>query len=100
MKDSKFNTTTRQSTLVQATDSIGCIFNRAFELFTNNYCWINPLRSIGVRAANFDDGTQMSLFDDDKHDTIHTDISSQIKRLTARFGKLGVESAGALGRWG
>jgi DNA polymerase-4 len=99
LKDSKFNTTTRQCTLEQATDSKNRIFNRAFELFKNNYSWINPLRSIGVRAASLDDGTQMSLFDSDEHDNIDIDISSQIKRLTERFGKLGVENAGALGRW-
>jgi DNA polymerase-4 len=98
LKDNKFNTTTRQCTLEQATDSIGRIFNRAFELFKNNYSWSNPLRSVGVRAASLDDSSQLSLFSDDEDDTIF-DIDSQLKRLTARFGKLEVESAGALGRW-
>jgi DNA polymerase-4 len=98
LRDNKFNTTTRQCTLEQATDSIDRIFSRAFELFSNNYSWINPLRSVGVRAANLDDSTQMSLFCDDEHD-IMFDIDNQLKRLTAKFGKLEVESAGALGRW-
>ena len=99
LKDNQFNTTTRQCTFDSATDSINRIFNRAYELFKNNYSWVNPLRSIGVRAASLDDGMQMTLFGDDVDDTINFDISAQIKALTAKFGVLQVESAGALGRW-
>jgi hypothetical protein len=52
-----------------------------------------------MRVANLDDNTQMSLFGDEEQEKICIDISDQLKRLTGKFGKLEVESAGALGRW-
>ncbi|MCL1819143.1 MAG: hypothetical protein FWG36_00645 [Oscillospiraceae bacterium] len=58
----------------------------------------DTLRSVGVRAANLIDSTQTSLFNTDEY-VIMVDISSRLKALTERFGKLEVESAGALGRW-
>lgn len=99
LKDTQFNTVTRQTTLEQATDSLNRVFNRAFELFRSKYTWSNPLRSVGVCVTNLDDSMQMSLFDEGEHDKIEVDISSQLKLLTARFGTLKVESAGAFGRW-
>ena len=99
LKDNQFNTVTRQSTLTQATDSINRVFDRAFELFKNSYTWANPVRAVGVRVANLDDSAQISLFDGEEQEKPSIDISDQLKRLTARFGKLEVESASALGRW-
>ena len=99
MKDNQFNTTTRQCSLPAATDHINHIFNQAYRLFQNHYKWLNPLRSLGVRATNLDHCHQLSLFDDADHVTLDTDVSIQLKRLTQRFGKLKLESAGALGRW-
>ena len=99
IKDSHFSTLVRQSKFEQATDSVNRIFNRAYALFRSNYFWENPLRSIGIRATYLDSGAQISLFEDDEQEQIITDISGKTKRLTALFGKLGVESAGALGRW-
>ena len=98
IRDNKFNTMTRQCTLNTATDNINNVFNHAYLLFTGNYSWQNPLRSVGVRATNLIDSTQTSLFNTDEY-VIMIDANSRLKALTERFGKLEVESAGALGRW-
>jgi len=98
LKDNKFNYITRQSTLSAPSDSINRIFDRATELFKTNYPWTNPLRSVGVRAANLENGTQMSLFCDGEHDIIEAEVSNQIKQLTVKFGDLKVEDAGAFAR--
>ena len=100
MKDNKFNTITRQCTLKASTDSIVHVFNNAYRLFKTNYPWVNPLRSVGIRIGKLDECRQMALFDDDDCDTMEIDIDNRIKRLTARFGNLKVESAGAFGKWG
>lgn len=92
-RDNQFNKATRQCTFDMGTDNINHIFNQAFRLFKNNYCWANPLRSVGIRAMSLDDSSQLSLFSADDC-VIMVDVDSQIKRLTARFGKLEVESAG------
>jgi DNA polymerase-4 len=99
IRDNKFNKTTRQTTMASATDSIGCVFDRAVALFKGNFTWESPLRSIGVRATSLDKCLQLSLFDDEEHDSIGCDVSSHIKRLTARLGKLELEPVGALGGW-
>jgi len=100
MRDNQFNTTTRQSVMQTATDGINNIFNKAYELFSKHYRWQRPLRSIGVRATNLDDSSQTSLFSDEDCGIINldTDINNRLKQLTARFGNLQVECAGALRR--
>jgi len=99
MKDAQFNTFTRQCTFSFATDNRNHIFNQAYQLFADNYNWLNPLRSIGVRATNLDACLQMSLFEDDCHDNMHVSMNDRLKQLTMNIGELHVENAGALGRW-
>jgi len=99
LKDSMFNITIRQSTLSLATDNKNHVYERALALFNNNYSWVNPLRSIGVRVANLEDTSQLSLFCDYENDNIETEVSIQLQRLSEKFNKLELESAGAFGRW-
>ena len=94
LRDNQFNKSSRQCTLEQSTDSTNRIFSHAFNLFKTHYHWNNPLRSIGIRATNLDNDIQLSLYEDKDCDTIDINISSQLKRLTERFGVLQVESAG------
>jgi len=96
MKDSRFNTMIRQITFKTPSDNINYIFNHAHDLFTKNYKWSNPLRSVGVRvdglhAANWE---QSSLFNDRDH-AIKVDIDSRIKELTGKFGKIDFEKSAA-----
>ena len=99
LKDNKFNKSSRQCTLEQATDSVNKVFNRSFSLFKSHYKWECPIRSIGIRVTGLDECAQMTLFEDADCDTIGFNISSQVKRLTERFGALQVENAGGLERW-
>jgi DNA polymerase-4 len=76
---------------------VNTIFNNALDLFRRNYRWQHPLRSIGVRVDNLDEHNQMCLFEDDC--VLSIDISSRIKALTQRFGKLEFEKTATTRDW-
>ncbi len=96
MKDSRFNTFTRQCAIPYPTDSTERIFRYALGLLLRNYTWENPLRSVGVRASGLTstDFEQLTMDDPGKID--YSDgIDERIKQLTKRFGKLNVENSAA-----
>ena len=97
-RNNKFDRAIRQRTLAQFTDNVNAIFNHAFDLFKIHYNWQNPLRSIGVRVDNLDEHDQISLFENDNCD-LCVDISSRIKNLTQRFGKLEFEKTATAREW-
>jgi len=97
MRNNKFEKVIRQRSLNRFTDDVNAIFNRAYELFKDNYRWQHPLRSIGVRVDNLDEHDQLSLFDDDCELTI--DIDSRIQSLTKRFGALNFEKTATTKDW-
>ena len=96
MKDNLFNKTSRQCTLDNATDSVNKMFNSAESLFKTHYKWGNPLRSIGIRAANLETGSQLMLCDSEENDIIDETINRYVKQITSRLGVLQVEIAGGL----
>jgi len=100
MKDSKFNTMTRQCTVEYPTDSQNLIFNRAFQLFTRHFTWENPLRSIGVRVDNLHllEYEQQSLINKDDPE-ICADIDGRLLSLTERFGTINMEKTATTKEW-
>ena len=99
MKDSKFNSTVRQTTITTLTDNKSRIYDCALRLFKENYTWVNPLRSIGIRVTNLEDNSQLSLFCDYDNDNSDIVVDDRIKHFVTKFSALEVESMGALGRW-
>lgn len=94
MKDSQFNTITRQCSISYPTDSINHIFNQSYALFLRHYTWENPLRSVGVRVDNLTTSKyeQLSLFEEDDSEVCFN-IDERIKILTSRFGELSLEKS-------
>ena len=96
MRDNQFNKIIRQRTLNFTTNSAVKIFDSAIHLFKTHYTWENPLRSIGIRAANLDPSTQLTLFDWPERDIMDEKLNSYIKPVTSRFGVLEVEKSAGL----
>lgn len=102
MKDSGFNTVSRQITLSFPTDNVTHIFNRAFSLFQKHYTWASPLRSIGISLEKLvpSDSVQLSFNTDDTEDSeVNVNIDEKIKRLTERFGEINIEKSAATKDW-
>jgi DNA polymerase-4 len=97
-RDSNFEKVIRQRSISHHTDNVNKIYSTAYALFTKNYKWQKPLRSIGVRADRLDACEQLSLFEQDDCD-LNIDISSRVKRLTERFGKLEFEKTATTREW-
>lgn len=55
VKDKNFNRFTRKMTLKDGTDEAELISNVAMELFRNEYCWKNGIRSIGLSVSGLKD---------------------------------------------
>ena len=94
MRDNRFNKIIRQSTLGIATDSINKVYCSAAYLVKTHYPWENQLRSIGIRAANFETNTQLTLCGSEEDDIMDETVNRYVEQITARLGKLQVESAG------
>jgi len=101
LRDSQFNKKIRQCTLPQPTDSINLIFNRAYGLFLKHWRWDRTLRSVGLRIGGLDDSGQLSLFagEDAVQDAAAAAARANVRRLTARLGKLKVERTASSREW-
>jgi DNA polymerase-4 len=110
LRDSHFQSITRQTTVKTGTDSVASLYEKALSLMEQNYRWQYPLRSVGLRVSSltsnypqlpeqltyrFDKG-QVSLFDDDDCDIMEReiDVDAKMRWLTERFGEISVEKAG------
>ena len=100
MKDSQFNTFTRQCSISYPTDNVNFIFNQAYALFLKHYEWVHPLRSVGVRVSSLitREYEQLSLFEADECE-ICVNIDERVKVLTSRLGQLNVEKSAATKEW-
>jgi len=98
IRDSNFNKTIRQSSLRNCTNSKETLFNTAFALFTANYKWGTPVRSIGVRCDNLYKDKQLSLFGEEE-DVLDISINEKIVELTGRLGQLELEKTATLKDW-
>jgi len=100
MKNNQFDTIIRQGSIQYPTDHINIIFNKSYALFSKNYNWSHPLRSLGVRVDNLhtNEYQQLSLLDD--ADTgISIDIDSRLQDLSLKFGRLNVEKTATTKEW-
>ena len=86
----------RQRKLPNPTCSSHEIANVAFDLFKRNYCWRNPIRSIGVRGSELVDasaGTQLSFMVDDIRRDKWERIDAAVDHLRERYGYMSVRRA-------
>ena len=98
MRDNKLFAYTRQAKLNRPTFISTDIIKAAFEIFSANYTWERPLRSVGVRAINLVTAVnhqQLSLFDQDKEPQLEI-LEKTIDVIRSRFGQTAVLKAACL----
>ncbi|MDF2570064.1 MAG: polymerase [Sporomusa sp.] len=87
----------RQGKILLPTYVSGEIAEKAMELFTANYRWDKPIRSLGVRGADLVTATgqvQLDLFEDTKPEM--EDLERTIDNLRRRFGYYSVQRCAML----
>jgi DNA polymerase IV len=92
MRDNELFSFERQGKLTAPTFISGDIAQKAMELFSTNYHWNRPIRSLGVRGADLvtaDRHIQIDLFDGDK--SIMEDLEKTIDDIRRRFGPYSIQ---------
>ena len=86
----------RQRKLEVPTCSSDEIARTAYDLFRQNYRWVRPLRSIGVRGAGLVEataGTQLSLYPEETRRDKWERIDAAVDRLRQRYGYRSIQRA-------
>ena len=96
VRDVELNSFCRQRKLEAPTCSSDEIARTACDLFRQNYRWVRPLRSIGVRGAGLVEataGTQLSLYPEDRRRDKWERIDGAVDRLRQRYGYRSIQRA-------
>ena len=96
VRDNMLNSFTRQCKLDTATDITSEVLSAAMRLFTDNYDWSKPIRSVGVKVSEFSPlsaPAQLSLLrDEDKRQRL-SELDRSLDGLKRRFGSFCVRPA-------
>jgi len=90
----------RQAKTARPTNLSSEIALLAMKLFTDNYHWEKPLRSIGVRGTDLvteGKAIQVSLFMDEEKRKRHEDLEKTVDILRKRFGHFSIQRGMMLG---
>ena len=96
VRDVELNSFCRQRKLEVPTCSSDEIARTAYGLFRQNYRWVRPLRSIGVRGAGLVEataGTQLSLYPEETRRDKWERIDAAVDRLRQRYGYRSIQRA-------
>ena len=96
VRDNQLSSFTRQCTLKQYTNITCEIAAQAFAIFTQNYHWNKPIRSIGISVTDLVGDTiaiQTDLFSDEKGREKKEHLDSTVDWLKNRFGTYCVQPA-------
>lgn len=89
VRDTSLFSFTRQQKLLTNTDITSEIIDTAMKLFTDNYSWHLPIRSMGISVTDLcckGNGLQFSLFDDCKDRLRKEALDRTTDSLKERFG--------------
>ncbi len=94
VKDSAFQTKEYQMKIRNSTDSSSEIFFAAMSLFSKQYAWKNPVRTIGIRTSGLENAvvSQISLFDSEEP-AREKKLSLAVDEIRKRFGYFSIERA-------
>ncbi|MHB1483568.1 MAG: DNA polymerase Y family protein [Saccharofermentanales bacterium] len=94
VKDSRFNTREFQTRLGKPTQCSSEIFAAAMDLFSKQYSWKNPVRTIGIRATNLESSvvSQITLFDAEGP-AKESKLEYAVDEIRKRFGYFSIERA-------
>lgn len=96
IRDVELNSFCRQRKLEVPTCSSDEIAQTACDLFRQNYRWVRPLRSIGVRGAGLVEataGTQLSLYPEETRRDKWERSDAAVDRLRQRYGYRSIQRA-------
>ena len=96
VRDVELNSFCRQRKLETPTCSSDEIARTAYGLFRQNYRWVRPLRSIGVRGAGLVEataGTQLSFYPEDARRDKWERIDGAVDHLRQRYGYRSIQRA-------
>ena len=96
VRDVELNSFCRQRTLEMPTCSSDETARMACDLFRENYRWVRPLRSIGIRGAGLVEataGTQLSLYPEETRRDKWERIDAAVDRLRQRYGYRSIQRA-------
>ncbi len=89
VRDNRLNSFIRQRKLPLATCLTDTISEAAWQLFLENYTWVRPIRSIGVRASDIeqiDTDTQTALWPEIERRRRFEALDFSIDSLRSRYG--------------
>lgn len=89
VRDTNLQTFTRQHKLEKPTHLAEEMIRGAMEIFTKNYHWPAPVRSIGLSMCDFSYGdapVQLDLFEDESHRRELEKLAGTVDDLRRRFG--------------
>ncbi len=94
VKDSVFHTKEYQLRLRKPVTGSAEIFLAAMDLFSKQYPWKNPVRTLGVQAANLESTVtrQLSLFDAEEPPREQR-LEAAVDEIRRRFGYFSIERA-------
>ena len=75
------------------------ISRRAFEIFTQNYPWVKPIRALTVRAIRLeadDTPEQLSMFEDNRRAEKLAMIDKAVDKIRNRYGRSAILNAAAM----
>ena len=96
IRDVELNSFCRQRKMEVPTCSSHEIARTACNLFRENYRWVRPLRSIGIRGAGLVEataGTQLSLYPEETRRDKWERIDGAVDRLRQRYGYRSIQRA-------
>lgn len=96
VRDVELNSFCRQRKLEMPTCSSDEIARMVCDLFRENYRWVRPLRSIGIRGAGLVEataGTQLSLYPEETRRDKWERIDAAVDRLRQRYGYRSIQRA-------
>lgn len=91
IKYNDFKVVTRSHTLTAPLESTEALYRAATELFAANWSG-KPLRLLGVTASEFDEGTQLSFFENEKEKKERS-MDLSVDRLREKFGYNSIKRA-------
>ena len=100
VRDCELFTFSRQSALQNPTALSGEIARAAMRLFSANYAWAKPVRSVGVWAGRLgmaDGEIQVSCFEDDSRRAAEESLDRAVYHIRRRYGNGAVMRASVLG---
>lgn len=94
VKDSAFNTREFQMRLRKSTQCSSDIFLAAMNLFSKQYSWKNPVRTLGIRATSLESSVTLQLsFFDFEQPAKEERLDRAVDEIRRRFGYFSIERA-------